>query len=64
VKRTRLPLALIIPLISAAAVIALAFGIGMLLLGINNEIGEQESIGAALFLTIAIMGVAIWLGRE
>jgi hypothetical protein len=64
VKRTRLPLALVVPLVSFAAVIALALGIGMLLLEINNQIGEQESIIAALAMTILIMGAAVLLSRE
>jgi len=62
VKRPWMPL--VVPLVSAGAVIALAFGLGMLLLEINNQIGEQESIAGALIITLVIMGAAYALGRE
>ena len=64
VKRTRLPLPLVVPLVSAAAVIGIAFGLGMVLLEINNEIGENEAIIGALIVTILIMAGAAALGRE
>jgi len=62
VKRPWMPL--VVPLVSAGAVIGLAFGLGMLLLEINNQIGEQESIAGALIITLVIMGAAYALGRE
>lgn len=44
-----------LPLISAGLVISLAFGLGMVLLFVNSEIGANASLGIALGATLAIM---------
>src|SRR3978361_159249 len=60
-RRRQVPLNVVLPVAAAAIVIGSAFGLGMVFLEIENQIGKNESIAAALLVTLAIMGVAIFL---
>ena len=63
-RRRQVPLHVVLPVAAAAIVIGVAFSLGMLFLEIENQIGKSESIGAALLVTLAIMGVAIFLTKR